>query len=246
MESERAQPAAGGAARLLRPARGLPRLLLRLVLRVAVVVLLAIAAGVALYRFVAPPATPLMLLRAAEGEGMHHRWVAIDAVSPNLLRAVVASEDARFCIHHGFDWVEIGHALRALRAEHRLRGASTISQQTAKNLFLLPVRSYLRKLVEAYATVLLELMWSKTRILETYLNIVEWGPGIFGAEAAAQASFHRHASELTRRQAALLAAILPNPRRWSAARPSAHVEERARTIEARMAGVPLRGHEICP
>jgi monofunctional biosynthetic peptidoglycan transglycosylase len=211
--------------------------LLRFLSRLVLAFLALILIGVVAYRFVPPPGTPLMLIRALEGEGRRQSWQPIGEMSPHLLRAVIASEDARFCGHHGFDWIEIGNALEALKSEHRLRGASTISQQTAKNLFLWPGGGLPRKAVEAYATILLELFWSKTRILETYLNIVEWGPGLYGAEAAARTYFHIPARNLSERQAALLAAILPNPRRWSAATPTPYIAERAGTIEARMNSV---------
>jgi monofunctional glycosyltransferase len=133
---------------------------------------------VAAYRFLPPPVTPLMIIRSAEGEPLRKQWMPLNHLSPWLLRAVVASEDARFCRHHGFDWVEIADAVDRFREGGRLRGASTISMQTAKNLFLWPGRSLLRKAIESYLTVLIELTWPKSRILEVYLNVVEWGHGI--------------------------------------------------------------------
>lgn len=197
------------------------------------------AALVALYRFVPPPVTPLMLIRAAQGEATDHRWVPLSRISPSLARAVIASEDERFCSHHGFDWDALAESWHAYRAGRRLRGASTISQQTAKNLFLWPGRSLVRKVIEAYLTAQLELLWSKSRILETYLNIVEWGHGVYGAEAAARAHFNKSAAALTPREAALLAAVLPNPRRWSADRPTPYVEERAARIERLMPAMAI-------
>jgi monofunctional biosynthetic peptidoglycan transglycosylase len=182
--------------------------------------------------------TPLMVIRAIEGEGIRKDWQPYAAISPHLVRAVMASEDTRFCQHHGFDWREIENALAASSAGERLRGASTISMQTAKNLFLWPGRSYLRKAVEAYFTVLLELFWSKKRIIETYLNVVEWGSGIYGAQAAAEAHFGKSAAALTRREASLLAAVLPNPRRWSASHPTRYILNRSATIRARMRNMP--------
>ncbi len=226
--------------------RGFLSSALRFLARLLLLLLGLILLGTLVYRFLPPPATPLMVIRTIAGEGWQRSWRPIAEMSPNLLRAVIASEDARFCQHHGFDWVEIGNALEALKSEHRLRGASTISQQTARNLFLWPGGGLPRKAVEAYATVLIELFWSKTRILETYLNIVEWGPGLYGAEAAARAYFRIPARDLNERQAALLAAILPNPRRWSAAAPSPYIAERARTIEARMSEVSLHRGAPCP
>jgi monofunctional glycosyltransferase len=199
----------------------------------------------AVYRFVPPPVTPLMLIRSAVGAPIRQHWVPLPRISPWLLRAVMASEDARFCNHHGFDFEEIGAALERFRAGGKLRGASTISQQTAKNLLLWPGGSFLRKGIEAYITELLELGWPKSRIAEVYLNVIEWGDGIYGAEQAAEAHFGKPAAALTRRDAALLAAILPNPRRFSVERPTAYVLERAATIEARMMQVEIPGTASC-
>ncbi len=210
--------------------------------RVCLALALAVAAIVLAYRFVPVPLTPLMVVRSAEGAGLDKNWVAYDQLSPNLRRAVIASEDARFCQHHGFDFQAIEAAWEEHEAGERLRGGSTITQQTAKNLFLLPDQSWIRKIIEIYPTVLLELLWPKRRILETYLNIIEWGPGIYGAEAASAHYFNRPARSLTPREAALMAAVLPNPRRWSPVKPSAYIERRAATIEARMAAAP----QSCP
>jgi len=200
--------------------------------------MLAIALLIALYRFVPVPLTPLMVLRWIEGEGLEKQWVDYDQLSPNLRRAVIASEDARFCQHHGFDFDAIGDAWDGYESGGRLRGASTITQQTAKNLVLWPGGDWLRKIVEIYPTVLLELLWPKQRILETYLNIVEWGHGIYGAEAASRFYFDRSARTLTASEAALMAAVLPNPRRWSPARPTGYIRSRAATILARMGAAP--------
>jgi monofunctional biosynthetic peptidoglycan transglycosylase len=208
-----------------------------LLLRIAIVLLVALPVLILIYRFVPVPLTPLMVLRQMQGEGLDKRWVDYDAISPNLRRAVLASEDARFCTHHGFDWTEIDAALNDFQSGDRLRGASTITQQTAKNLFLWP-GGWLRKIVEVYPTVLLELLWPKRRILETYLNIVEWGPGLYGAEAASRDYFGRPARTLTAPEAALMAAVLPNPRRWSPAKPTDYIRSRAATIQARMSAAP--------
>jgi monofunctional glycosyltransferase len=201
--------------------------------------------AVALYRLVPPPVTPLMLIRAAAGAPIRQRWVPLAQISPALVRAVVGSEDARFCLHHGFDFEEIGAAIDRFRAGGKLRGASTISQQTAKNILLWPGGGFLRKGIEAYITALLELGWPKSRILEVYLNVIEWGDGVYGAEQAAEAHFHRPASALTRREAALLAAILPNPRTLSVELPSRYIEDRVATIEARMTQVEVPGTATC-
>jgi len=186
---------------------------------------------VTLYRDVAPPVTPLMLIRLAEGYGVHKTWRPIDAISGHLVRAVMAGEDGKFCRHYGFDWAAIRHAWTRYESGRRgLLGASTISMQTAKNVFLWPGRDWLRKGLEAYLTVLIELAWGKRRIIEVYLNVVEWGPGIYGAEAAAQYHFHRSAAALTAAQAARLAAVLPDPLDRLAARPDAATRQHAAFI----------------
>ena len=195
---------------------------------------------VVLYREVPPPATPLMLIRGAEGYGLTKRWLPLDAISPFLVRAALAGEDAKFCEHHGFDWEAIRDAWRRYRLGiGRLRGASTISMQTAKNVFLWPGRDWLRKGLEAYFTALIELAWGKPRIIEIYLNVVEWGPGIYGAEAASQFYFHKNAGALSLDEAARLAAVLPDPLKWSASRPDRFVAERAAFIRAQMPELPL-------
>lgn len=219
---------------------------LRSVGKIAVLLFVAVPlVVVGAYRFIAPPVTPLMLIRAAGGAPIRQRWVGLPQISPWLARAVVASEDARFCIHHGFDFEEIGAALDRFRGGGKLRGASTISQQTAKNILLWPGGGLLRKGIEAYITELLELGWPKSRILEVYLNVIEWGDGVYGAEQAAETHFHKPAAALTRREAAALAAILPNPRVFSAERPSPYIEERIATIEARMGQVEVPGTASC-
>jgi monofunctional glycosyltransferase len=208
-------------------------------------VLLSIA-PVVIYRFVPPPITALMLMRRFEGEPIRKTWVPLDRISPALVRAVVASEDEKFCFHHGFDWSEMRAAWRDFRAGRRARGASTISMQTAKNVFLWPGRNIVRKGFEAYYTALIELLWSKPRIMEVYLNVIEWGHGMYGAEAAARAYFRKSAASLTPSEAAMLAAVLPNPRQFSAARPSAYVEERVAVIRSRMPAMTLPLGRGCP
>ena len=177
----------------------------------ALFVLLSILA-VTLYRDIPPPGTPLMLLRLADGNGITKSWRGLEEISPLLVETVISGEDETFCGHHGFDWNAIAAAWR--RNQHgsgRLLGASTISMQTAKNLFLWPGRDWLRKGLEAYFTALIELAWSKRRIIEVYLNIAEWGPGIYGAEAAAAHYFHTSAARLSPDEAVRLAALLPDP-----------------------------------
>ena len=182
--------------------------------------------------------TPLMFLRLFEQDKLKlsHQWVSLDEMSPNMPLAVMASEDARFQEHHGFDFEAIKAAAERNKRhpEKNRLGASTISQQTAKNVFLWPGRSWLRKGLEAYFTVLIELFWSKERIMEVYLNSIEMGPGIYGVEAVAQEHFGCHASQLNADQCALIAATLPNPRRFSSKTPSNYMKERQRKIRHEM------------
>ncbi|WP_413205332.1 monofunctional biosynthetic peptidoglycan transglycosylase [Rhodospirillum sp. A1_3_36] len=198
------------------------------------------------YRILPVPITPLMILRLIEGEGLTKDWVPMKAISPNLRKAVIASEDGRFCEHAGFDLKELERAWATYQKGGRLRGASTISMQTAKNLLWWDGRNLIRKGLEAYSTALMELVWPKDRILEVYLNIIEWAPGIYGAEAAARHHFGIPAADLSPRQAALLAVILPNPRKWSASKPGPYVSRRAGTIQARMGSVQLEADGRCP
>lgn len=211
---------------------------LRLIARTFLIGLGASLVLVGIYRFLPPPATPLMLIRLISGEGLHKSWSSYEEMSPNLARAVIAAEDSGFCQHNGFDWSAMDHAWQRNQHSKRLLGGSTISNQTAKNVFLWPDRTYVRKAIEFYFTFLIETTWGKKRILEMYLNVVEWGHGVYGAEAAARSHFNKSARDLTRHEAALLAAVLPNPRRWSASKPNAYIRGRASTIEARMADVP--------
>jgi monofunctional biosynthetic peptidoglycan transglycosylase len=216
--------------------------------RSLLVLFLLTLAPVALYRFVPPPITPLMLIRyVADGAPIRKTWMPLSHISPALVRAVVASEDEKFCVHHGFDWVQMREAWHQFVVGHRRpRGASTISMQTAKNVFLWPGRSVLRKGIEAYFTVLIEALWGKARIMEIYLNVIEWGRGIYGAEVAARTYFGHGAATLSPREAAVLAAVLPNPRTLSAAAPGDYVEGRAATIRARMSLVVVPASRGCP
>ena len=216
-----------GRRRLAWPARAT-------LLRVAIALALLPTALILVYRFVPPPVTSLMLVRLVEGEGLEKSWRPLEGISPYLPQAVIASEDNRFCAHWGFDWKELGGQLDRAMAGKQVRGASTISMQVAKNVLLWPGRDPLRKLLEVPLTPQLELLWGKRRIMEVYLNVAETGPGLYGAEAAAQAYFGKPASALTRREAALIAAVLPNPRVWSPGRPSSYIRQRARVIERRI------------
>ncbi len=200
---------------------------------------------VALYRFIPPPVTVLMVQRSLEGKGFERRWRPLDEMSPALVRSVIAAEDAGFCSHRGFEFEAMQEAWAHNERSDRVRGGSTISQQTAKNVFLWPQRSYLRKGLEAGFTVLIEVGWGKRRILEVYLNTVEWGPGIYGAEAAARRNFGVGADRLTPAQAARLAAILPSPLKWRAAQPGPYVKRRSGRIGAAAGTVRRDGLADC-
>jgi len=198
------------------------------------------------YRFLPAPFTLLMVSESLfEGQTIRQTWVPLERISPNLVRAVIASEDNEFCRHWGFDFKELQDALSEAQNGGRMRGASTISQQTAKNVFLWPGRSFVRKGLEAYFTVLIETLWPKRRIMEVYLNVIEWGPGVFGAEAASRRWFGKSAARLTLLEAARLAAILPNPNRYRANPPGPYVNSRSYTISARANNVDLGGVDRC-
>ncbi len=239
------KPRKSGPAKPGRPARRRPGLLAKLFT-------LALLIGVGLpllvvliYRVVPVPLTPLMVSRAIEGRGIDHRWKPLYEISPNLVRSVVAAEDAHFCEHMGFDIEAMQKAFANNQKGGRVRGGSTISQQTAKNVFLWEGRSYLRKGLEAYFTVLIEAGWGKHRIMEVYLNSIEWGPGIYGAEAASQRIFKKPARDLTVTQAARLAAILPSPLKWKAGKPGPYVARRSRRIGAATGTVRRDGLDGC-
>ena len=206
-----------------------------------VILFFAISIGwVVLARFVPVYVTPLMFIRTVEalaaGEAPRNTkdWVSIDKISHNMVQAVVASEDNLFMQHHGFSVTDIEKAIKHNKKGKRIRGGSTISQQTAKNVFLWPKRSYLRKGLEAYFTVLIELFWSKERIMEVYLNVIEMGDGVYGVQAAAQTYFNKDALQLTKSQSALIAACLPNPRKYSASNPSSYIQRRKAKIVSLM------------
>lgn len=187
---------------------------------------------IVIFRFVNPPGSMLMLLQGATGTEITQTWVPISRISRNLIRAVVVSEDGRFCHHMGVDIEEVGKAVERA-VDGSPRGASTISMQLSKNLFLWPTKSFLRKAIELPVTLAIELIWPKRRILEVYLNIVEWGPGIFGAEAASRYHFNKSASRLTAREAALLAVTLPNPVERVAGEPGRLTNRLANLIQLR-------------
>ena len=187
---------------------------------------------VVIFKWVPVPFTPLMAIRAVENkwEGkdavLSHDWVPIEEISPNLQKAVIASEDGNFLNHYGFDFQAMQKAFKNNQKGKRIKGGSTISQQTAKNVFLWQGRSYLRKGLEAYFTVLIELIWGKERIMEVYLNSIEMGKGVYGAEEAAQHWYRKSAINLTKREAAGIAAILPNPLKYKATNSSSYIERR--------------------
>ena len=203
--------------------------------------------AVVIFRYVPPPTSAFMLAAkwatwmGQDGDDViHYEWVAAEQISSQAYRAVLAAEDQRFFDHHGFDWQEIRSAMHDRAQGGRLRGASTISQQTAKNLFLWRGRSWLRKGLEVWFTGLIELCWPKERILEVYLNLAQFGPQTYGVQAAARTYFRKDARALTRDEAALLAAVLPNPTRLKVTAPSPYVARRARAIERQMSHISFR------
>lgn len=211
--------------------------------------------AVVVLKFVPVVVTPLMIIRLVEQAhedkplSLKHRWVSLEHISPSLPVAVMASEDQRFLKHHGFDFDAIRSAARSNADGKKVRGGSTISQQTAKNVFLWPGRSWVRKGLEAYFTVLIELVWSKQRIMEVYLNSIEMGDGIYGAQAVAKHHFGCTAAELSRSDCALIAATLPNPRRFSSKTPSEYIVKRKYQIMHQMRFIPLfprEGEDVDP
>lgn len=200
---------------------------------------------VVLFKFVPIPFTPLMGIRALEqksnGQEMtcSHDWVPLEEISPNIQKAVIASEDATFLTHYGFDLNAINKAMESNEKGKKLRGGSTISQQTAKNIFLWQGRSYLRKGLEAYFTVLIELIWGKERIMEVYLNSIEMGSGVYGVQAASNHWYGKSAQDLSKKEAAGIAAILPNPRKFKASNSSGYTERRKIRIMKHMRYVKL-------
>ena len=200
-----------------------------------------------LYKFINPPITYLMVERGFERKfagkdwKIDKKWKDFDELSLNLKKAAIAGEDARFMSHHGFDFEAIEKAYEKNKQGKKVRGGSTISQQTAKNVFLWSGRSYIRKGFEAYFTFLIELFWSKKRILEVYLNMIEMGDGIYGAEQACQSYYGKSAETLSKGQAALLIAVLPNPLKWSPAKPTAYIYHRQYLILRNIANLERLG-----
>jgi monofunctional glycosyltransferase len=205
----------------------------RAALRVSTALVLGVAALILVYRFLPPVSTPI-LAEQIEGEPVDRRYVPLARISAQLRKAVIVSEDARFCQHHGVDWSALRLVINHSGASGPSRGASTIPMQTAKNLFLWPSRSYLRKAIEIPLALMIDFAWPKTRTLEVYLNIAQWGQGTFGAEAAARHYFHKSAEKLDENEAALLATALPLPELRNPARPSPRHAGLAARLIARM------------
>jgi monofunctional biosynthetic peptidoglycan transglycosylase len=212
---------------------------------------LAILAGLLLsvvaFRFVNPPITPVMIAEKLRGKTLKHDWVPLENIARDLPVAVIASEDGRFCAHWGVDWAAVKDAVQEARKRGRgFRGASTITMQTAKNLYLWTDRSYLRKILEVPLAYLLTALWPKERIMETYLNVAQWGPGVFGAEAASQRYFRKSASQLTRREALLLAVSLPAPNVRNPGKPNPRMLRMAKAVERRMPVMATRSDCVAP
>ena len=210
------------------------RAVFRWLIRGVLAALLVFIALLVAYRWIDPPGTPLMVIRWLEGERLQRSVVPLARMSAMLTRAVIASEDNRFCSHAGVDLEAVKDAIDETEETGRQRGASTITMQLARNLFLWPGGRFFRKALEIPIALAIEAAWPKRRIIELYLNIAEWGPGVFGAEAAATHHFQHSAQELTRGEAVRLAIVLPSPRRWNPARPTPFIQGRARTIDRRI------------
>ena len=202
--------------------------------RILVVMAALVVLSIVAFRFINPPTTSVMAFNLLKGSTVRQEWVPLERISPDLRRAVIASEDGQFCKHVGVDLGAIRDAIKESGGLAGARGASTIPMQTAKNLYLWNGRSYVRKALEAPLAVLMSILWPKERMMEVYLNIAQFGPGTFGAEAASRRYFGKSASDLTRREAVLLAVALPNPGFRNPARPSAHMQRLAKVIERRM------------
>lgn len=201
--------------------------------------------GAIIYRVAPPPGTWTMLQRKLSGDRIVHPWASLDEISPHLVRAVIAAEDSRFCLHKGVDMEAIEQAMEDNKNGAKRRGGSTITQQTAKNVFLWQGGGWARKALETYFTLVAERVWGKRRTMEIYLNVAEWGDGYFGAEAAARGRFGKSAADLTKEEASLLAAVLPSPNKWRAVNPGPYVRARAATIRKRMDVVRNEKLDVC-
>lgn len=214
---------------------------LRRIALVLLILVLALLGSIVLFRFVNPPITAVMLEeKLIEGQTLKRRWVPLEEISPNLRLAVIASEDGNFCRHWGVDWAAVREVVNQAKSLSAVRGASTIPMQVAKNLYLWEHRSYLRKALEVPLAQTMTVIWPKPRMLEVYLNIAQWGPGLFGAEAASRRYFGKSASALTKREAVLLAASLPNPLARNPARPSRTLNLIADAVQLRLPWIAKR------
>jgi monofunctional glycosyltransferase len=214
---------------------------LRRIALVLLILVLALLGSIVLFRFVNPPITAVMLEeKLIEGQTLKRRWVPLEQISPNLRLAVIASEDGNFCRHWGVDWAAVRDVVNQAKSLSAVRGASTIPMQVAKNLYLWEHRSYLRKALEVPLAQVMTVIWPKPRMLEVYLNIAQWGPGLFGAEAASRRYFGKPASALTKREAVLLAASLPNPLARNPARPSRTLNLIADAVQRRLPWIAKR------
>ena len=232
-----------------KPKRDVPlwrHILVRLV-QAGIAIFLLFHVYALLVKFLPTPGTILMTQRAMQGEDVRRDWKSLDEISPLLVLAVIGAEDAKFCEHGGIDWeaIEKAREFNRKNKDGRRRGGSTISQQTAKNVFFWNGGGMPRKAGEAWMTYVIETVWGKRRIMEVYLNVAEWGDGLFGAEAAAQARFGKSAADLSELEAARLAAVLPSPNKWSADKPGPYVRKRTRSIISRMRVVANEGYAAC-
>jgi monofunctional biosynthetic peptidoglycan transglycosylase len=221
------------------------RTLLRLLFRLTILFILGSIMLVVIYRFVPPPITLTQAGDLLSGQGLARNWVPLSQINPAMARAAIAAEDGRFCQHHGFDFGAMEAAAEANAAGRRLRGGSTISQQAAKNVFLWQGRSYVRKGLEAWFTVLIEMIWGKRRIMEIYLNEAETGIGTYGVDAGAQRYYHHGAGSLSVREAAQIAAVLPLPKKRPAISPTGYVARYGRRIATRIGIVHRDGLDRC-
>jgi len=226
--------------------KGVKRRVLIFCLWIILVFVILTGFQVSLLRIFNPPFTAFMAWEWLHGKVTSttyhwpaYQWRSLEEISPFLVRAVLASEDQRFFSHHGFDFIELNKAIQDMIKAKRVRGASTISMQAARTVFLWPERNWLRKIAEAYYTILIEILWGKRRILEIYLNTVDWGKGIMGVAAASQRYFHTEPEKITPTQSALLAAVLPSPHRWSPVSPDKNVIQRKKKIMKDMEKTPF-------
>jgi monofunctional glycosyltransferase len=219
--------------------------IIRWIIKAIAAFLIVTILWVALYRIVPPPVTVTMLTNAIDGRGITKDWMPLSRIDPDMAAAAIGAEDSRFCTHHGFDFTAIQKAMAHNEDSKRIHGGSTISQQTAKNVFLWQGRSYFRKGLEAYFTVLIETIWGKRRIMEMYLNVAETGIGTYGVNAGAQRYFHHDASRMTPIEAARIAAVLPLPKVRGAVAPEGFVRRYGNKIAARIATVRAGGYDRC-